>query len=113
MKAIWKFPLVPGAQTIPVPPGAQPLCAQTQDENVVLWALVDPGPSTYPGPPASLRVLVVATGQPLDSLEGMRYLSTVQIPGGKLGTLVFHVFVEGGDNPRKQLGLRLSDLDGS
>ena len=83
--AIWKFTLPVRAEPtmLAMPIGAQVLSVQTQQEEVRLWALVDPAEDRE-----ERRFLVVATGQSFDP-RGKTYLGTVQTGGGMR---VFHIW---------------------
>ena len=88
VKSIWKFALKEDDfQTVSMPPQSKVLTAQVQNENVCIWALVDPNDSQrfdYP-------VWVHGTGHPVvDAAIQGRYVASVQLEGG---ALVFHVFV--------------------
>lgn len=82
---IWKYPLtVMNEQTLILPPGAQLLTVQVQDERPCLWALVDER-----APSRQMRHLAIyGTGHPLPENPGT-YIGTFQLRGG---AFVGHVF---------------------
>ena len=82
MKAIWKYPLEPGA-VVQMPAGAEVLCVQEQDGYACLWVLVDPR-----APAESRTFAIYGTGHSLPDRPG-DYVGTFQSAGG---ALVFHVF---------------------
>lgn len=84
-RAIWKFSLPVRAEPtmLAMPIGARILSVQTQQEEIRLWALVDPAEDRE-----ARRFLVVATGQAFDRC-GKTYLGTVQTGGG---VRVFHIW---------------------
>lgn len=88
VKTIWKFVLrVVDFQVVSVPPLSQILTVQTQGDDICLWVLVDPNSEKRVDYP----VWVHGTGHPVDdAVTRGRYVSTVQLQGGRL---VFHVFV--------------------
>lgn len=83
MKAIWKFPIPahPGPFSLSLPLGAQPLDVQLQDEEPMLWALVETAAPTKPR-----KFVVVPTGAAFDPY-GWRYVATLQTP-----PYVWHIF---------------------
>lgn len=84
MKAVWKFPLlIDDVFELMMPDGAQPLCVQTQGNQVCMWALVDPSAQQNPR-----RFRMCGTGHPLPDYVG-RYIGTFQDYNQ---ALVFHVF---------------------
>jgi hypothetical protein len=88
VKSIWKFTLrVEDTQTVSMPPDSKILTAQAQNENVCIWALVDPNDPQRVDYP----IWVHGTGHPVeDAASQGRYVASVQLSGG---ALVFHVFV--------------------
>ena len=84
-RAIWKFTLPVRAEPtmLAMPIGAHVLSVQTQQDEVRLWALVDPNEDRE-----DRRFIVVATGQSFDPSD-KTYLGTVQTGGG---VRVFHVW---------------------
>jgi hypothetical protein len=88
MKTIWKFPLeITDSQAIEMPACAYILDVQVQQDQLCLWALVDPGKDK------ELRVIrIYGTGHDLpDACESFDYIGTAQQGGG---LLVWHVFEE-------------------
>jgi len=75
-------------QRVSMPFQAQPLCVQTQDNGLCLWAIVDP--SSHPYMEYEIRVL--GTGNPFDEtmIAGYSYLGSAQTHGG---AFVWHVFL--------------------
>jgi hypothetical protein len=83
MRTIFKYRLAPQIP-IEMPVGAEVLCVGTQDEDIFLWASVNPDPSTV----TEMRnFLVYGTGHPITPGPSI-YLGTVHMDNG----LVFHVF---------------------
>jgi hypothetical protein len=78
---VWKHRLSVGEQEIHLPKGARILTAQRQDEELTLWALVNPT-----APPEVRRIQVVGTGWDLDSSSWV-WIATVQAE-----SFVWHVF---------------------
>ena len=95
-----------------MPKGAEILTAQIQDDNLCLWALVNPKVRT------EIRVIeIFGTGNPISSYARInrKYISTFQI---QEGNLVFHVFEDMGvctpvNNPYYLKGIYKSDFIGS
>lgn len=84
MKAIWKIPIpIEDVFTLDMPVGAEILSAQTQDNSIQLWAMVDPAAS---GEPRTFRL--AGTGHPLGD-HHLEFIGTVQLHGGRI---VFHLF---------------------
>ena len=83
-KAIWKFPLhINAEQVIEMPAFSKVLAVQTQRDDAVMWALVDPSAVLE-----SRKFVVAGTGNPLaDEAERWDYIGTFQ-----LGWFVWHVF---------------------
>lgn len=81
---VWKFVLPPGRNVrLEMPVGAVALDVQEQDEEIVLWALVNPGP-----PKEARYFTIVGTGDALGYyVEPRDYLGTV-----KVKAMVYHVF---------------------
>lgn len=83
-KTIWKYPLtISKLQEIDMPKGAEILTAQMQDDEPVLWALVDPDQEKE-----RRFIEIYGTGHWLDG-DPRKYISTFQIMESGL---VFHVF---------------------
>lgn len=83
MKRIYKYPVLLGAQSIPMPEGAQVLTAQLQQGQINIWALVDPNAEEV------INVIeVYGTGHDLkDTTDKHNYIGSVQ-----QGPFVWHVF---------------------
>lgn len=85
MFSIWKYPLSPREiQDISMPEGAEILTVQNQNENICIWAKVDPNA------PKVLRTFAVyGTGWDIVTNASMEYIGTVQLSRGEF---VYHVF---------------------
>jgi hypothetical protein len=82
---IWKYTLVGGYNTFDMPKGAKILSVAAQDDDVCIWALVDPS-----APKVSRQILALGTGHDApDGIEKTAYIGTAMLAGG---TLVIHVF---------------------
>lgn len=90
MRAIWKFPLsILPTTEVDMPAGAKILRLGTQDNEPVLWALVDADPAV---PKEPRRFAHVPTGQGIvDEAGVMEYVGTYQIDLGP-DEFVGHVF---------------------
>lgn len=92
MKQIWKWPIeVLDEQVIEVPASTKFLTAQVQDESICVWGEVSIGHPTFA---VKRRIRIIGTGNPMPSVDMLRfgYLATVQdvpFPG-----LVWHIYVE-------------------
>lgn len=87
MKSIYKYPLsVEDKQVIQLPVGSEILTVQLQNNNSVLWAMVNVNDSRL----VSRHIVMFETGKRIDMKRNFRYISTFKIPIG----LVFHVFEE-------------------
>ena len=87
-KAIYKYPLrLSGNENIIFPKGAEILTVQVQNDDVCIWALVDPNEKDF----EKRFFEVFGTGHPIyyDMGVSRNYISTVQL---KAGELVLHVF---------------------
>lgn len=83
MKTIFKWPLQPGRNEVPMPAEARALTVQVQGDFLCLCVLIDPAHFD------ERRVFYVyGTGHPLARDPG-EYVATVQMHGG---ALVWHVF---------------------
>lgn len=84
MRTIWKFPLeVTDLQTIQMPVDAHFLSVGQQDDELMLWALVDPENQLIP-----TTFAIYGTGHPIGAAESDEYhVGTVQV-----GPYVWHVF---------------------
>jgi hypothetical protein len=86
MKRIYKYKLENAStQRIPMPEGAQILCAQVQNGGICIWALVDPD---APGK-QERTIHVYGTGWDIGRTELLRHIDTIQFENG---ALIFHVF---------------------
>lgn len=86
-KTIWKFPLdVTSTQVVPMPVGARVLCAQLQQGQLCLWAVVDPEAERR-----SRVVQVAGIGHRLPDAvcDGFDYVGTAQAR-----PFVWHVFLQ-------------------
>jgi hypothetical protein len=83
---IWRYEIESGSARIFMPRGAKILSAQSRDDIVRLWAMVDPSKDLLPR-----HFVAVMTGQELD-FHKLEYISTVQLHGGKVVAHVFEVF---------------------
>lgn len=80
---IWKIALKDmGRQEIPVPVGAELLCAREQFEDICIWFRCDSSK-----PLEKRAIAVVGTGHPAE--DDWHYLGTASLRGGNL---IFHVF---------------------
>jgi hypothetical protein len=83
VKVIHKYPLyIADSQTVYMRAGAVVLHVAQQQNDLMLWALVDPSAAFR-----AREIHVVGTGRPLPEGE-MEYLGTVQI-----AEFVWHVFM--------------------
>lgn len=85
MITIWKYTLnVTDSFSIEMPVNARILCVQTQDDEPVLWAIVNPES------PTEVRAFsIYCTGQPDLEMAGKSYIGTFQL---LLGEFVGHLF---------------------
>src|SRR3990167_2123613 len=83
---IWKFFFEIGATNIiEIPKGAKFLTAQTQKDNGVIWALVDPTKEKE-----IRKILTIETGAPINyAPEQLIYIATFQLMDG---AFIVHVF---------------------
>lgn len=74
-KTIWKY-ILPASHTccIDMPLGAEVLTAREQNDNVCVWALVDPKATGF----ESKHFVVAGTGHRIDE-AGLRYVGTAYI----------------------------------
>ena len=85
MKTIWKFVLpVEDFVGFEMPRGAQILTVQVQNNQICMWALVDPT-----APKDRRHFQVVGTGHPFKNWQQCNYIGSVQMLQGEL---VFHVY---------------------
>lgn len=83
---IWKYVLqMEDEQTIKMPKGAKVLSVQMQNDEICVWALVDPAAELE-----NKAFWIIGTGNPfyLD-MNFAKYIGTVQQLGGRL---VWHIF---------------------
>ena len=87
-ETVYKYPLeIEDEQVVLLPTGARILTVQQQNNNIFLWALVNP---TSPNAQA-FTIRIHGTGHSISNSDELEYINTVQLYGGKL---VFHVFVK-------------------
>ena len=85
MLTIWKYPLpVENALRVDMPKDARILSVQIQGGMPCLWALVNPDAEKE-----RRMFSVLETGEPIESVEALTYIGTVQQSGG---SYVFHLF---------------------
>lgn len=85
MTAIWKFKLeLSSEQTIKVPCGARPLCAQPQAGSICIWMQLEANDK----PLTERSVRIVGTGHPFEA-QGLQYIGSVQIQ-----SFVWHIYIE-------------------
>ena len=91
MKRIHKYPLqIVDTQTITVQSGFEPLSVQYQDNELMLWALVEDLVAPIPLH-ASIRI--IGTGHQIAYPEKLTFIGTALDP---MNPLVWHVFHEVG-----------------
>lgn len=85
MPVIFKYPLSNAAtQTVTLPTNAELLSAHFQQNQLCLWALIDPD-----APDSAWQVRVLATGEPVPDRGTLgRFVGTAHAPDGT----VWHVF---------------------
>ena len=87
MKAIWKYTLSGSyEQIVQLPENAQILTVQVQNDEMCLWAMINPGQSHRV---ENRTICIVPTGLVIQDTNGLAYISTVQMAQGKM---VFHIF---------------------
>ena len=86
MRAIWKYELYWGQNSLILPVGATLLHFAIQNDRPTLWALVDPEHKEH----EERRVVVVGTGQAIIGLSSLRHLGTAISSGG----IVLHALSE-------------------
>lgn len=80
---IWKFPIeVTDSQLVSMPSHSQIICVQSQRDELMIWALVDPT-----SPVRDRKIGICGTGH--DAPNIANYLGTAQTDAG---ALVWHVF---------------------
>jgi hypothetical protein len=83
LRTVWKFQMLGRAFGVQMPCGARVLTVQLQNDDPVIWALVDPLA------PAETREFYMAmTGESFDA-EGYEYVGTYQA-----GWFVGHLFAK-------------------
>lgn len=89
-KSIWKFKLdTADYQKVSMPPNAQILTVQTQDEIPCIWAICD----TTASEKEEREFEIFGTGNPYrDDIWFGKYHSYIGTYQLRKGTLVFHVF---------------------
>lgn len=87
---IWKFSLpIDDTMFLSMPAGAKILSVQTQDDEPMLWALVDPK-----APTVKRSFVLRGTGHPMSYEDAaLPFIGTFQM---REGALVFHLF-DGGE----------------
>lgn len=86
VKQIWKYELNGQRSSIEMPEGAVVLTVQTQHNQPVLWAEVDPSAKRI-----KRRFLSISTGVDFVDDGPCHYVGTFQLNGG---SLVFHVYTD-------------------
>lgn len=85
-QTIWKYEIYTnGENNIALPAGSKVLSVKNQNEQIVMYALVDEDERRR----TLTKVKVFGTGQQILDVEGYDYLDTVSIYNG---SLMFHVF---------------------
>ncbi len=83
---VWKYPLdIDDSLLIDLPLDAEFLCVGVQDQNLVIWAHVNPV-----NPKQTRVVAICGTGHTRADIQGMRFLGSFQLDIGFVG----HVFVD-------------------
>lgn len=94
-EVVWKYTLPKVMNDVEMPSGATVLTVAEQDNEICLWARVDPAAERE-----TRTFQVVGTGHAeLDGTE--TYLGSAQINNGNF---VFHVFEPGGQGPQQTEG---------
>lgn len=87
-ETVYKYPLeTKNEQVVLLPTGARILTVQQQNNNIFLYALVNP---TYQNDQA-FTIRIYGTVQEISDSDELEYINTVQLYGGRL---VVHVFVK-------------------
>lgn len=82
---IYKYPVkVIGEQVLYLPQGAQPLFVNVQEDQVWMWALIDPE-----APDVPRKLFVIDTGRIIANIDTMSYIGSVLYR-----QLVWHIFIE-------------------
>ena len=72
---IWKYKLLLGLHSVPMPTGASVLSVGAQGEDAVMWVLCDPVAT-----PGERILRTTVTGfEDIDGLEEMTFLGTIQL----------------------------------
>lgn len=95
MKTIWKFPIEWSVSNVSIPEGAQILDVQVQNEQIMMWALVEDQNFLE-----SRVFKVYGTGHAVDD-PNIKYLATVQHH-----SFVWHIF----EILKEQTALRVDAL---
>ena len=98
MKTIWKYPLeIEDQQEITVPYGAKILSVIEQNNQPVLYALVNSESARLMD---MISILIRGTGHPIEErdLLGHDFVGTISTYDGRL---IWHIFVEKGAKCRK------------
>lgn len=87
MKSIWKYTLKAStSQTIEIPIGSRILSAESQKDDIVIYALVNSEELSF----ESYEILTYGTGHSiLENIDNHNFLGTVKMHSD---ALVFHVF---------------------
>lgn len=87
MKVIFKYTLAAiGTQSVEMPVGSQILSLDVQNNQVQLWAMVDPNEREK----ENIKIEMMGTGHAFTIPdEFLKFIGTVQLSGGKW---VFHIF---------------------
>jgi hypothetical protein len=85
MKTIWKYTLTPG-EVVRMPEGAVVLTAREQNDQICIWAEVDPAKANE-----VRQFEIFGTGHPMPADMGVerKYIGTASLYDGKL---IFHVY---------------------
>lgn len=87
MKKIFKYLLeIIEEQIKLIPKNGEILTVQTQNDEVYLWALIDPNMDYE-----DRKIRIIGTGHPIDDWEKLQYIGTTQQMNGQL---IWHVFEE-------------------
>ena len=88
MMKIFKYPLaITEIQIVELPVGSRILTFQLQNNQLFMWAIVDPSISTYP-----YKVHIFGTGEEVPDMNKLVYIATVQQDIGV--NYVWHIFME-------------------
>ena len=84
MTTIWKYTITPSVLFYSMPEGSKILIAKEQNNEVCLWAEVDPN-----RPVEMRKIMIYGTGHPIPQ-EPQEYVGTAHLHNG---ALVLHVYV--------------------